>query len=65
MPSFNRKIFFKILNVIGIYNFNTIFQQPRMVLKLPDGLSEYMVQLGIAAEFDYYSEWNRSWGLEE
>lgn len=30
-------------------------------LKLPDGLSHYMTVLGIAAEFNYWAEWNDHW----
>ena len=28
-----------------------------LVLKLPDGLSQYLTKVGVAKEFDYYSEW--------
>lgn len=31
-------------------------------LLLPDGLSEYLTQLGIANVFDYNAEWEESWG---
>lgn len=31
------------------------------ILKLPDGLAQYMTTLGIASEFDYWSEWTESW----
>jgi hypothetical protein len=33
------------------------------VLKLPDGLSYYITNLGLAAEFDYFSEWEEVWTL--
>jgi hypothetical protein len=31
------------------------------VLKLPDGLSHYLTEQDIAAEFDYWSEWTEKW----
>lgn len=36
-----------------------------MILKLPDGLSEYMVHLGVAAEFTYYAEWSEVLRIEK
>jgi hypothetical protein len=34
-----------------------------LVLKLPDGLSQYMVVLGIAKEFEYWAEWQETWDV--
>jgi hypothetical protein len=34
-----------------------------MVLKLPDGLSRYMVDLGIAQEFHYSASWMERWDV--
>lgn len=31
------------------------------VLKLPDGLSQYLATIGVAQEFTYYSEWIENW----
>lgn len=33
------------------------------VLKLPDGLSQYMVVLGIAGEFAYVANWTENWNV--
>ena len=34
-------------------------------LRLPDGLSHYLTQLGLAMEFEHYSEWAERWELPE
>ena len=31
------------------------------VLKLPDGLSHYLTQIGVAQDFKYSATWNESW----
>jgi len=33
------------------------------VLKLPDGLSHYMIVLKIASVFDYWAEWSETWNV--
>jgi hypothetical protein len=37
---------------------------PIYILKLPDGLSQYMTKLMIAKEFEYRSEWSEIWELQ-
>ena len=32
-----------------------------LTLRLPDGLSEYMVQLGVAKPFEYVAQWRETW----
>jgi hypothetical protein len=34
-----------------------------MVLRVPDGLSQYMTVLGVADAFPYWAEWNESWTI--
>ncbi len=34
-------------------------------LKLPDGLSAYMVDQDIAAEFAYWAEWTEKWQVAD
>jgi hypothetical protein len=34
-----------------------------VALVLPDGLSQYMTNLGVAKVFDYYAEWHETWSL--
>lgn len=33
----------------------------KMVLRMPDGLSEYMTRIGIAKAFKHYAEWTELW----
>ena len=34
------------------------------ILKLPDGLSQHLVELGLATEFKYNAEWDEDWSHE-
>ena len=34
------------------------------VLRLPDGLSQYLVELGLATEFRYGTDWEEVWSIE-
>jgi len=34
-------------------------------VKLPDGLSKYLVDIRLAKEFDYYAVWEETWSLSE
>lgn len=37
---------------------------PKLVLRLPDGLSQYMTRIGIAKDFKHYAEWTEVWTPE-
>jgi hypothetical protein len=41
--------------------FTEINLGPKMTLKMPDGLSQYMTKLGIAKEFKHFAEWKEIW----
>jgi len=43
--------------------YTNIHLSPSQVLKLPDGLSQYMTVLGVANEFAYSADWTETWNV--
>lgn len=65
-----RNIFMSRWTINSIYDFEPFSSKDfvtniplgsNFVLKLPDGLSQYLTTIGVAQKFMYYTEWTENW----
>lgn len=66
----SKSVFFSKWTINSVYDFESFSSKDYVtdiplsgnsVLKLPDGLSQYLTTIGVAKDFIYYSEWIETW----